>query len=110
MTAPAQVAATAVGDAAGRTQIQVDVAVRSAGTPDEPGRVLSLGEAKWGETMGLGHLARLRRARDLLSAKGEPAADAVLACYSGGGFTEELRELAATDPHILLVSLDRLYA
>ena len=107
---PAQVAATTVSDAAGRTQIQVDVAVRSAGTPDEPGRVLSLGEAKWGEVMSLGHLTRLRRARDLLSAKGEPAADAVLACYSGAGFTEELRELAATDPRVLLVSLDRLYA
>lgn len=48
--------------------------------------------------------------RALLSAKGEPAADAVLACYSGAGFTEDLRELAATDPRILLISLDRLYA
>jgi hypothetical protein len=60
--------------------------------------------------MGLAHLTRLRRARDLLSAKGEQTADAVLACYSGAGFTEELRELAATDPRVLLVSLDRLYA
>ncbi|HXT93465.1 MAG TPA: hypothetical protein VN714_29905 [Trebonia sp.] len=107
---PAQVAATTVSDAAGKTQIQVDVAVRSAGTPGEPGRVLSLGEPKWGEVMGLAHLTRLRRARDLLSAKGEQTADAVLACYSGAGFTEELRELAATDPRVLLVSLDRLYA
>ncbi|MGH3267286.1 MAG: hypothetical protein ACRDNS_35485 [Trebonia sp.] len=51
---PAQVAATAVNDAVGRTQVQVDVAVRAAGTPEEPGRVLSLGEAKWGETLLVG--------------------------------------------------------
>jgi hypothetical protein len=107
---PAQVAAATVSDAAGKAQIQVDVAVRMAGTPEEPGRVLSLGEAKWGEVMGIGHLNKLRRARDLLSAKGEPTADAVLACYSGTGFTAELRELAASDPRILLVSLQDLYA
>jgi len=107
---PAQVAATTISDAAGKAQIQVDVAVRMAGTPGEPGRVLSLGEAKWGEVMGVGHLNRLRRARDLLSAKGEPAADAVLACYSGAGFTDELQALAASDPRILLVTLQQLYA
>ena len=38
-------------DAAGKAQIQVDVAVRTAGTPEDPGRVLSPGEAKWGEVL-----------------------------------------------------------
>lgn len=51
-----------------------------------------------------------RRQQPTFYAKGEPGADAVLACYSGAGFTEELRELAATDPRVLLVSLEQLYA
>jgi hypothetical protein len=87
----------------------VDVAVLSAGAPDSPRRVLSLGEAKWGEVMGLGHLDRLRRARDLLSAKGNHAADAVLACYSGTGFSAELHAVARSNPRVLLVDLERLY-
>jgi hypothetical protein len=106
---PAEVAGTAIPDPGNRTQIQVGVAVLSAGTPEEPRRVLSLGEAKWGEVMGLGHLDRLRRARDLLSVKKHRAADALLACYSGAGFTPELTATAAADPHVLLVDLNRLY-
>jgi len=85
------------------------VAVLSAGAPDSPRRVLSLGEAKWGEVMGLGHLDRLRRARDLLSVKGYHAADAVLACYSGTGFSAELSAVAASNPSVMLVDLERLY-
>jgi hypothetical protein len=106
---PAEVAAGTVADPANRTQIEVDVAVLSAGAPDSPRRVLSLGEAKWGEVMGLGHLDRLRRARDLLSVKGYHAADAVLACYSGTGFSAELRAVGGSNPSVLLVDLERLY-
>ena len=106
---PAQVAAGIITDPGNKTQIEIDVAVLSAATPDEPRRVLSLGEAKWGEVMGLGHLGRLRRARDLLSVKGYRAGDAVLACYSGAGFTDELRSASAADPHVQLVDLKRLY-
>jgi hypothetical protein len=58
--------------------------------------------------MGLGHLERLRRARDLLSVKGHRADDAVLACYSGAGFTPELTAAAARDRRVLLVDLARL--
>jgi hypothetical protein len=59
--------------------------------------------------MGLGHLERLRRARDLLSVNGYQAAEAVLACYSGTGFSSELRTTARADPRVLLVDLDLLY-
>jgi hypothetical protein len=59
--------------------------------------------------MGLGHLDRLRRARDLLSVRGHHAAEAIFACYSGAGFTAELRTIAATDPRVLLVDLTQLY-
>lgn len=106
---PAEVAATTIPDPGNRTQVQVDVAVLTAGTPAEPRRVLSLGEAKWGEVMGLGHLDRLRRARDLLSVRGHQASDAILACYSGAGFTSELAAVAAADRRVLLVDLELLY-
>jgi uncharacterized protein len=106
---PAEVAAGIVADPGHKTQIEVDVAVLAAGNPGEARQILSLGEAKWGEVMGLGHLDRLRRARDLLSVKGYQAADAVLVCYSGTGFSGELRSRAQADPRILLVGLERLY-
>jgi AAA+ ATPase superfamily predicted ATPase len=106
---PAEVAAGTITDSANKAQIEVDVAVLSAGAPNSPRRILSLGEAKWGEVMGLGHLDRLRRARDLLSVKGYHAADAILACYSGTGFSAELHAVAETNPRILLVDLARLY-
>jgi hypothetical protein len=106
---PSQVAATEISDPVRKTQIQVDVAALSADTPDTPKRVLSLGEAKWGEVIGQSHLDRLRRARDLLSVKGHNTTETVLACYSGAGFTGDLRTAAAADPRIILVGLDRIY-
>jgi AAA+ ATPase superfamily predicted ATPase len=106
---PAEVSAGAVTDPGGRQQIEVDVAVLGPGVPGETRRVLSLGEAKWGEVMDVRHLERLRRARDLLSVKGYDTAATILACYSGAGFSDGLTSLAATDPRVLLVGLDRLY-
>ena len=48
--------------------------------------MLSLGEAKWGDVMGDRHVERLRRARDLLAAKGFDTSDTVIACYGGADF------------------------
>jgi hypothetical protein len=103
---PGEVVAGAIADPAGKTQIEIDVAVLSS---SEDRRILSLGEAKWGVTMGLRHLDRLRRARDLLSVKGYDTSETWLACYSGAGFDDELRAAAQRD-RILLVGLERLYA
>jgi hypothetical protein len=72
--------------------------------------VLSLGEVKWDKIMDTGHLDRLRRARDLLAVKGYDTSGTKLTCYSGAGFAPELASLAAADPAILLVGLDKLYA
>jgi hypothetical protein len=44
-----------------------------------------------------------------LRVKGHHAADAILACYSGAGFTEDLAAIAASDRRVLLVDLARLY-
>lgn len=73
------------------------------------GQVLSLGEAKWKQTMGLPHLDRLRQARDLLAAKGHRITGTRLACYSGAGFTPDLLRTAETE-NVLLVDLPALYA
>ncbi|CAO5163639.1 hypothetical protein FAIPA1_230080 [Frankia sp. AiPs1] len=70
-----------------------------------------IGEAKWGDTMGLAHLDRLRRIRDLLSAQGRPGAStARLACFSAAGFSEQLATAAAASPDITLVGPADLYA
>ncbi|HZR47959.1 MAG TPA: ATP-binding protein [Streptosporangiaceae bacterium] len=94
-----------VPDPENRTQIQIDVAVLAPADHGHPRRVLSLGEAKWDRPMGTAHLGRLRRARDLLAVKGFDTRDAVLACYSGAGFTPGLR----TGDDVALIGLDRLY-
>ncbi|MEV4220038.1 ATP-binding protein [Nonomuraea sp. NPDC049725] len=106
---PAEVGSGVVPDPANRTQIEIDVAVFAAQEPGRPKRVLSLGEAKWGETMSHHHLARLVRARELLQEKGYDTGGTVLACYGGSGFTDELAVAAQGDPLIRLVDLDRLY-
>ncbi len=105
---PAEVGSGVVADPANRTQIEVDVVVLVPAEPGQPRKILSLGEAKWDRVMDLRHVARLRRARDLLAVKGFDTRDTVLTCYSGGGFSPELRASLSRD--ILLVGLDQLYA
>ena len=107
---PGLVAAGVVPDPANRTQIQVDVAVLGPEISGEPQRVLSLGEAKWGKVMTLGHARRLRRARDLLAVKGYDTRATKLTCYSGAGFDEDLRAEARHDNLVQLVGLDTVYA
>ena len=108
---PGEVGHGTVNDATARTQIEVDVAVLGVGDPDAPRSVLSLGEAKWGEVMGLHHLRRLARARDLLATKRYDTSATILACYSGAGFDQELRAQAASNPgKILLIGPADLYA
>jgi uncharacterized protein len=106
---PGEVAATVVPDPARRSQIEVDVAVLASAEPGRPRQVLSLGEVKWDKVMTSRHLDRLRRARDLLSVKGHDTSTAKLTCYSGAGFDSELLEIARTDPHVQLISIEDLY-
>lgn len=107
---PAEIGSGTVNDAAGKSQLEVDVAALAFPVPNEPRRVLSLGEAKWGEVMGIGHLRRLERAVALLAARKYDTRETVLACYSGAGFDPSLREQAIRDPRrIRLFSLQDLY-
>ncbi|WP_250281388.1 MULTISPECIES: ATP-binding protein [unclassified Frankia] len=104
-----RVAAGAVNDPAARTSHEVDVAVLGH---DESGHdvLLAIGEAKWGDVMGLRHLRRLDHIRGLLRTRhAAPAHPTRLMCFSGAGFTDELRQAAAEDSTIQLVDLHRIY-
>ncbi len=102
--AGAAVSSGIVNDPASRRSWEVDVAVRSAA-----GAVLALGEAKWGQVMGMEHLGRLQRIRRLLIAQDRDGAEqARLLCFSAGGFTDELRA-AERDGTAVCISLDHLY-
>jgi uncharacterized protein len=101
-----EVGAGVVNDAANKTQIEIDVVVFAPAAPGEAQQIVSLGEAKWGEVMGLRHVERLRRARDLLAANFDTT-NCVLTCYSAAGFSDDLRAVA--DPRLSLVTLDDIY-
>ncbi len=100
------VASASINDANARAQIEVDVVVLAAEEPGQPRRVLSLGEVKWDRVMGVGHINRLERARELLAGKGYDVRSTLLACYSGAGFSSELTSMGG----VLLVDLETLYA
>lgn len=104
---PGEVGSGVVADHQNRQQIEIDVAVLAPSIPGEPRRVLSLGEAKWGKVMGARHVDRLRRARDILAAKGYDTRDTVLACYSGAGFEPDLENRPGE--RVMTIGLDTLY-
>lgn len=105
---PGDVGSGVVPDPANRSQIEVDVVVLAPAEPGRPRRVLSLGEAKWDRRTEPRHVDRLRRARDLLAVRGFDTRGTVLACYSGAGFSRDLR--AVRVPEVRLIGLDQLYA
>jgi AAA+ ATPase superfamily predicted ATPase len=106
---PGEVGAGVVTDPAGRGAIDVDIVVLGPAQPGEPRRVLSLGEAKLGDVMGPRHVQRLRRARDLLAARGYDTRDTVLACYGGAGFEPGLA-VGSSSERVMLIGPDDLYA
>ena len=79
---------------------------RTPGTP-----VAFIGEAKHRDRRpGLAELRRLEHLRELLTADGHDAADAVLGLFSTAGFTDELAaEAGGSRGRILLASLNALY-
>ena len=107
---PGEVGSGVVADPANRAQIEINVAVLAPAEHGHPRRVLSLGEAKWDRVMDLQHVNRLRRARELLAVKGFDTRGTRLHCYSGAGFSPELRSAQDADADIRLVDLDQLYA
>lgn len=106
----AEVGSGVVADPAGRAQIEIDVCAFAATGPGERRRVLCLGEVKWGRTMGLRDLSRLARARDRLAGREFDTSAVRLACFSGSGFDNDLRDAAAARADVLLVDPAQLYA
>lgn len=106
---PGEVGAGVVADPQRRSAIEVDVVVLSPAVPGEHRRVLSLGEAKFGDVMGTRHLRRLCRARDLLASRGYDTSATILACYSGAGFEPGLAG-GAPGERVVLIGPDDLYA
>lgn len=104
---PIDVSYGTVPDQAERTGHEIDVVVRGAVGQDS-GVLLSLGEAKWDQVMGLGHLERLRHVTALLAGRGVDISAVRLACYSGAGFTDDLRAVGERG-EVVLVDLARLY-
>ena len=105
---PAQVSPGVVNDPQLKKTQQVDVAVIGHTDKGQP-PLLALGEAKWNEVMGMDHLARLTRVRDLVANINKyDTARTRLVCFSGAGFTENL-SAAAADGAVDLVGLDDLY-
>ena len=105
---PVQVAVGTVNDPASKTVSQVDVAVlcHADGTR---GPLRAIGEAKRNDVMRLGHLEHLRRIRDLLTGNQKlDTSRTRLVCFSGAGFTDELRQ-RAEQGEVDLVGLDDLY-
>ncbi|WP_226899699.1 ATP-binding protein [Nonomuraea phyllanthi] len=104
---PGEVGHGVVNDQERRTSHEIDVVVLAQ--PDGgPRRVLCLGEAKWGEVMGSGHVERLRRVRDLLSQRGYDTRSTRLACFSTAGFTPDL--LASSRDEVILAGPELLYS
>jgi hypothetical protein len=104
----AQVGQGVVNDPGRKTAHQIDIAV--SGNDATGQRVLlAIGEAKWAEPMGAGHLARLQRVRDLLIRNGQPGAQtARLLCFSAAEPSGQLRHAAAAK-EVHLIGLDDLY-
>ena len=105
---PVHVAAGTVNDPANKTMCQVDVAAIGHADGRRP-PLLAIGEAKWNEVMGLGHVDRLRRIRDLLTQNEKlDTSRTRLVCFSGAGFTDDLKEHARRG-EVDLIGLDDLY-
>jgi uncharacterized protein len=105
---PLHVTAGTVNDPANRTTHQVDLAIIGHADGERP-PLLAIGEAKWNDTMGLGHLNRLQHIRGLLEQNPKYATAATrLVCFSGCGFTDDLKA-AAKRGDVELVGLEDIY-
>ena len=108
---PVSVGSGTVYDPARRTGFEIDVAVLGMGTSGSRTPLLAIGEAKWGQSLGMPHLQRLRRVVEILERAGKfDTSGTVLLCFSGAGFTPDLVSEAAAHPdRIVLAGPEDLY-
>ncbi|WP_067682196.1 AAA family ATPase [Nocardia miyunensis] len=104
---PAKVGHGVVHDTATRTSHGIDVAVIGVADGGKP-PLLAIGEAKWNDTMGAGHLERLGHIRDVIARNGRyDTSRTKLLCFSGAGFNR--KAAAAESDQVVLVDLPMLY-
>jgi hypothetical protein len=84
---------------------QLDLIAATDGPTPSKRMITAIGEAKAGESLGLGHLKRLERARTAL---GQRAGDAKLFLF-GTEFNPALLATVSKRPDVEIVDLDRLY-
>jgi hypothetical protein len=104
-----QVGSGLVNDPEQKKSHQIDVA---AFGNDADGRrvLLAIGEAKWAETIGMGHLARLRRIRDLLVRAGQSGAETARLLLFGSTEPSPQLRAPAANGDLQLIGLNDLYA
>jgi AAA+ ATPase superfamily predicted ATPase len=106
---PARVGHGIVHDPRSRSNHEVDAAVIGI-ADDGKTPLLAIGEAKWNDTMGIGHLDRLRHIRSLIAQAGRYDTTATrLLCFSGTGFNDRLRQAARVSGDVLLIGPEQLY-
>lgn len=105
---PAKVGHGTIHDPGTRTNHEVDVAVLGIPNGGKP-PLLAIGEAKWNDEMGEGHITRLRHIRDVIARAGRyDTSDTRLLCFSGNGFNAKARA-AARSGEVALIDLAMLY-
>jgi uncharacterized protein len=104
-----QVGSGLVNDTEQKKSHEVDVA---AFGNDSHGRrvLLAIGEAKWAETVGISHLARLQRIKELLIRAGQPGAETARLLLFGGSEPSPQLRAAAANGDVQFVGLRDLYA
>lgn len=86
-----------------RQQYQLDLVVLSPAYPGEKRKLLAVGEAKWGETLGGRHISRLRRAVELLGERGFDTSSTALLLFTGAGFEP------VPEPDVRPIELDQIF-
>jgi hypothetical protein len=98
-----------VHDPGARTGHEIDVAVIGIADGAKP-PLLAIGEAKWNDTIGLGHIERLKKIRDLITKAGRyDTTGTKLLCFSGADFNGNAHAAAQDSPDVRLIDLPTLY-
>jgi uncharacterized protein len=103
-----QVGSGLVNDPEQKKSHQVDVAA-FGNDPDGRRVLLAIGEVKWAETLGPGHLARLRRIRELLIRTGQPGAETARLLLFGSAEPSPALRTPAANGEVQLIGLNDLY-
>lgn len=107
---PSMIGSGCINDRAGKMLLEADVVVAGQ-QRGQLSEIHCLGEAKWNTLMSTEHLERLARMKELLRDHHavRSSDQTKLGLFSGAGFSDELRDLAARRGDVILVDLDRLY-